>query len=261
MTWVFGTATEFFGTAICVSDIQVTLPGDETVDCLQKMYPLAQNVVAGFAGDVELGFLMLGDLAAVVQDKRPRSACDGMAEFSRTAKERFASLSPGQQERGSEVFVAYVLPDDQMVYGGRPVVGRFRCPDFEFEEIPRGTWGSIGSGTVIPAYQQELEKLTGEQTDPLLQMETNQPGGYAQMMFIALTGALRDFEPVPGISRHFHSCVVTVEGFMPGNSDQMMFRPDGEIVETRMPEVATSFAELQELLRVGRQDAPASAVA
>jgi hypothetical protein len=157
MTWVFGTATDFFGTAICVSDIQVTLPGDETVDCLQKMYPLAQNVVAGFAGDVELGFSMLGDLAAVVQDKRPRSARDGMAEFSRIAKARFAGLSPSQQERGSEVLVAYVLPDDQMAYGGRPVVGRFRCPDFEFEEIPRGTWGSIGSGTVIPAYQQELE--------------------------------------------------------------------------------------------------------
>ena len=261
MTWVFGTATDFFGTAICVSDIQVTLPGDETVDCLQKMYPLAQNVVAGFAGDVELGFLMLGDLAAVVQDKRPRSARDGMGEFSMVATARFAGLSPGQQERGSEILVAYVLPDDQMVYGGRPVVGRFRCPDFEFEEIPRGTWGSIGSGTVISAYQQELEKLTGEQTDPLLQMETNQPGGYAQMMFIALTGALRDFEPVPGISRHFHSCVITVDGFMPGNSDQTMFGPDGEIVETRMPEVATSFAELQELLRAGRQDAPASAVA
>ena len=55
--------------------------------------------------------------------------------------------------------------------------------------------------------------------------------------------------------------IVTVEGFMPGNSDQTMFGPDGEIVETRMPEVATNFAELQELLRAGRQDAPASAVA
>ena len=261
MTWVFGTATDFFGTAICVSDIQVTLSGGETVDCLQKMYPLAQNVVAGFAGDVEVGFSMLADLAAVVQDKQSRTARDGMGEFSRIAKARFADLSPGQQERGSEVLISDVLPDDQMVYGGRPVVGCFRCPDFEFEEIPRGTWGSIGSGTDIPAYQRELEKLTGEQTDPLLQMEANQPGGYAQMMFIALTGALRDFEPVPGISRHFHSCVVTVEGLMPGNSDQTMFGPDGEIVETKMPEVATSFAELQKLLRVGRQDAPASAIA
>lgn len=261
MTWVFGTATDFFGTTICVSDIQVTLPGDETVDCLQKMYPLAQNVVAGFAGDVELGFSMLADLATVVQDKQPRSARDGMGEFSRIAKACFAGLPPGQQERGSEVLVAYVLQDDQMVYGGRPVVGRFRCPEFESEEIPRGTWGSIGSGTVIPAYQRELEKLTGEQTDPLLQMEANQPGGYAQMMFIAFNGALRDFEPVPGISRHFHSCVVTVEGFPSGNSDQTMFGPDGEIVETKMPEVATSFAELQELLRAGRQDAPASAIA
>jgi hypothetical protein len=261
MTWVFGTATEFFGTAICVSDIQVTLPGDETVDCLQKMYPLAQNVVAGFAGDVELGFSMLEDLAAIVQDERPRSAHEAMGEFSRIAKARFARLLVGQQERGSEVLMAYVLPNEQMVYGGQPLVGRFRCPDFEFEEIPRGAWGSIGSGTDIPAYQRELEKLTGEQTDPLLQMEANQPGGYAQMMFIALTGAIGDIEPIPGISRHFHSCVVTVGGYMPGNSDRTMFGPDGEIIEIKMPKVATSFAELQELLRAGRQDAPASAIA
>lgn len=261
MTWVFGTATDFFGTAICVSDIQVTLPGGETVDCLQKMYPLAQNVVAGFAGDVELGFSMVEDLAAVIQDKQPRSARDGMSEFSRIAKARFAALPRDQQERGSEVLVAYVLPDDRMVYGGRPVVGRFRCPDFEFEKIPRGTWGSIGSGTDIPAYQQELEKLTGEEARPLLQMEANWPGGFAQTMFIALTGAIGDIEPVPGISRHFHSCVVTVHGCMPGSSDRTMFGAAGEVVEIKMPEVATSFAELQNLLRDGRQDAPTSAIA
>jgi hypothetical protein len=209
------------------------------------MYPLAQNVVAGFAGDVELGFSMLEDLAAVVQNERPRGAREAMGEFSRIAKGRFA----------------YVLPDDQMVYGGRPLVGRFRCPDFDFEEIPRGTWSSIGSGTDILAYQQELEKLTGEEADPLLQMEANQPGGFAQTMFIALTGAIGDIEPVPGISRHFHSCVVTVEGCMPGNSDRTMFGPEGEVVEIKMPKVATSFAELQKLLRAGRQDAPASAIA
>jgi hypothetical protein len=261
MTWIFGTATEFFGTAICVSDIQVTLPGDETVDCLQKMYPLAQNVVAGFAGDVEFGFSMLEELAAVVQKERPRSAREVMGEFSRIAKDRFAGLPPGQQKRGSEVLVAYVLPDDQMVYGGRPLVGRFRCPDFDFEGVPRGTWGSIGSGTDIPAYQQELEKLTGEEAHLLLQMEANHPGGFAQTMFIALSGAIGDIEPVPGISRHFHSCVVTVQGCMPGNSDRTMFGPAGEVVEIKMPKVATSFAELRELLRAGRQNAPASAIA
>lgn len=74
MTWVFGTATEFFGTAICVSDIQVTLSDGETVDCLQKMYPVARNVVAGFAGDVPLGFSMLSQLALLLRGTRnPRS--------------------------------------------------------------------------------------------------------------------------------------------------------------------------------------------
>lgn len=204
---------------------------------------------------------MLNDLALLLREEQPRSAREAMDEFSRRARARFASAPTDQQAGGSELLIAYVLPDDQMVYGGRPVVGCLRCPDFDFEEISRGTWGSIGSGTDIPAYRKELEKLTGEEADPLLQMEANRPGGFAQTMFIALTGAIGDIEPVPGISRHFHSCVVTVQGCMPGNSDRTMFGPAGEVVEIKMPKVATSFAELQKLLRAGRQDAPASAIA
>jgi hypothetical protein len=92
-------------------------------------------------------------------------------------------------------------------------------------------------------------------------MEVTQPGGFAQMMFVALTGAIGDIEPVPGISRHFHSCVVTVAGCMPGNSDRTMFGPNGEVVEIKMPKVATSFAELRGLLRAARGSAPASVIA
>jgi hypothetical protein len=259
MTWVFGTATDFFGTAICVSDIQVTMADGETIDCLQKMYPVARNVVAGFAGDVQLGFAMLEDLARLLREERP--APETMSEFSRIAKARFAGALAHQREGRSELLIAYVVPDERMVYGGRPVVCRLRCPDFNFEEIPRGTWGSIGSGTDIPAYQQELEKLTGEETDPLLQMEASRPGSYAHTMFIALTGAIAEFGPVPGISRHFHSCVVTVEGWEGGSSDRTMFGPDGEVVEIKMPKVATSFGELQELLHAEREAATVGAVA
>jgi hypothetical protein len=261
MTWVFGTATEFFGTAICVSDIQVTLSDGETVDCLQKMYPVAQNVVAGFAGDVSLGFSMLNEFALLLREAQPRSSREAIDEFSQRARACFASAPQDQQAGGSALLIAYVLPDDQMLYGGRPVVGCLPGPDFAFEEIPRGTWGSIGSGTDISAYRQELEKLTGERADGLLRMEENRPGGYAHTLFVALTGAIAEFEPVEGISRHFHSCIVTVEGCLWGNSDRTMVGPGGEVVEIKMPEVATNFEELEELLRAGRQAAPAGAIA
>jgi hypothetical protein len=77
-----GTGTDFLGTAICVSDIQVTLSDGETVDCLQKMYPVARNVVAGFAGDVSLGFSMLNELALLLHETQPGSSREAMDEFS-----------------------------------------------------------------------------------------------------------------------------------------------------------------------------------
>jgi len=73
MTWVFGSATNFFGTAISLADIQVTLNG-ETYDCLRKLYGIEQNVVAGFAGNVETGFTMLSHLQRVVDEVKATSA-------------------------------------------------------------------------------------------------------------------------------------------------------------------------------------------
>lgn len=62
MTWVFGSPT-LLGSAVCVADIQITI-GDETFDCLRKLYGLNQNVVAGFAGSVKVGFEPGADLSS-----------------------------------------------------------------------------------------------------------------------------------------------------------------------------------------------------
>jgi hypothetical protein len=133
-----------------------------------------------------------------------------------------------------------------MLYGGRPVLGCLRDPDFAFEEIHAAPGDQSALGPTYPPIGGSW-KLTGERADGLLRMEENRPGGYAHSLFVALTGAIAEFEPVEGISRHFHSCIVTVEGCLGGNSDRTMFGP----------EVATNFDEFQELLRAGRQTAPA----
>lgn len=73
-----------------------------------------------------------------------------MDEFGRRARARFAGAPQDQQAGGSELLIAYVLPDDQMVYGGRPVVGYLSCPDFDFEEIPRGSGDQSAPGPSYP---------------------------------------------------------------------------------------------------------------
>jgi len=62
MTWVIGGFT-IFGYGVMISDICVTWKdGGYKKDCLQKIYPLGNYIFRGFAGSVELGFMMLQDL-------------------------------------------------------------------------------------------------------------------------------------------------------------------------------------------------------
>ena len=62
MTWIVGTPS-IFGSSILVSDLCVTFTErDGTlrhVDCLQKIYPLGNFVLGGFAGSIRVGFTAL----------------------------------------------------------------------------------------------------------------------------------------------------------------------------------------------------------
>lgn len=63
MTWVVGAST-LFGYGVLVSDIQVT---DEVtghrMDILQKAFSVGKYIVAGMAGDVRTGLILLSDLS------------------------------------------------------------------------------------------------------------------------------------------------------------------------------------------------------
>ena len=62
MTWVVGRPVPF-GYSVGLSDIRVTLLPDRTEwDCLQKVYAVAPNIAAAFAGSVEIGFAMIDRL-------------------------------------------------------------------------------------------------------------------------------------------------------------------------------------------------------
>jgi hypothetical protein len=133
------------------------------------------------------------------------------------------------------------------VYGCRSRAARFVYPDFVAQEIPHRAWGSIGSGSDIPAYQAELEKVTGDEARPLVVLEANNPGGYARAMAFFVTQAVGEMSPVEGISKHFHVGVVFAHGWELGTSDRTHFR-GGPPEDIRMPPVAQSWAELERLL-------------
>jgi hypothetical protein len=64
MTWVIATNV-LLGYAVGISDIRIMFgPPDsrQERDCLQKIYSVGQDLAAGFAGSVEMGFAMIGSL-------------------------------------------------------------------------------------------------------------------------------------------------------------------------------------------------------
>ena len=63
MTWIVGGVT-VFGYGIALSDIRVSWHGTNALhkDCLQKVYPVGNFIVAGFAGSVKIGFCLIEDL-------------------------------------------------------------------------------------------------------------------------------------------------------------------------------------------------------
>ncbi len=72
MTWIIGGNT-VSGYCYAFSDIQVSWGNGFSLDCLQKFYQLSDNIGAGFAGSVSLGFKMLNNLSEFIRKERGRS--------------------------------------------------------------------------------------------------------------------------------------------------------------------------------------------
>jgi hypothetical protein len=251
MTWVFGSPT-WLGSSVCLADIQVTV-GDDTFDCLRKLYGLDQNVVAGFAGNVKTGFAMLASLQRFIDDTKPSASAPADIQaifdhFPDAARDLFASLADYGRQGGSAVLVAGAEPAANHVYGSRSRAARFLSPEFSAQEIPHQAWASIGSGAEIPEYQAELEKVTGDESLPLITMEAGRPGGHAHTMAIAVMQSVGDLPSVRGISKHFHVGVVFAGGWEFTSSNRDFFPPDGPPQQIRMPPVAESWRALERLL-------------
>src|SRR2546422_162221 len=133
MTWVFGAATKFIGTAICVADIQVTV-GKASFDCLRKLYVIDQNVIAGFAGNVEAGFTMLIQLQSLIDDEKRTSGSPVdmqrvLARYPTVARSVYAGLDPTKQKGSCAVLIAGASRASEAIYGSLPQVARFAAPE------------------------------------------------------------------------------------------------------------------------------------
>ena len=256
MTWVVG-ATTWFGYGMIVSDICVSwrLPDGsyKRRDCLQKIYPMGLDIIAGFSGSVKIGFALLQNLREFLrlpEDKHDFGwDPDWVAHnWPVEARDVFGSFPAAVQKSRASVILVGAHPTDDGVLGRpRTFAASMRSPDFEpdVRSDPNAIL-SIGMGSGVKSCKEAIQDLMGAGAyHPLMQMETGMPLGWATAVSILLTDAVRGLSD-HGISKHLHVGIVTRDRYKIIPNDHRQVESDGE-VEFRMPKVARSYREFREM--------------
>ena len=126
-----------------------------------------------------------------------------------------------------------------------------KSPDFMPQPTRIGEVVSIGSGSTITPYQKVLDGFSSNVLS-LLQGEVMG----ARMGFLSLSMVVQktiEQNPVPGISPHAHICVVRRASVEVGTNDENRYPPSGEVIEIRMPPVATTWDEFVRLVSSSSQ--------
>lgn len=202
---------------VMVGDVRITLRdpsgSQPDVECegLQKIYAFGGNIAAGFAGNIETGFRMVGDMAVMLKNSVPPDHLTTepsrfLAKWARRARFHWAkTLTDEQRVGGCELLVMGALqPAGPFT---RTVAYTLSAPEFALQAIPPRTAGSVGSGAHVPEYRAELERL-GEDFNELVQFDTMYwQHGPAPMVGSVLSDAIEE-RVTPGISPHLHVCTV-----------------------------------------------------
>ena len=206
MTWILGSAIPF-GYGALISDIRVTLRDGTHLDILQKIYPVGSMMMAGFAGSVEIGFVMIHDLQRWLHlDQpadfperrnmwRPQEAC---WRWHRRGRRIFGAAPLALQRLGCQLLMVGAAPFDNGMGGPISRCVRMTSPNF-FPERVVSSWSSIGTGAQHVSARHYAEDFFSENGFQYLKAETMNPGGAATATAISVSMSLRR-EPMATVS-------------------------------------------------------------
>lgn len=255
MTWVIGVPS-MFGYSFGLADVQATIEYQngkkEYVDAVvQKIFPIAKFIAAGYSGSIEVGFYLIEDLQkwAFLPDSKTAWIPDCLVlKWHRRARWLFSRLNK-QKQQYTEIILIGVYPQK-----GNGIPGQaqtycciMRSPKFIPEIISAGKIGSIGSGNGVDSYMKILNEINTRGYSPLMQMEVQNPGGYGNALSTLITIKVRE-NPTPGISKHLHICVVRRGSIKITSSDYSVTDKNGRVEEVKMPKVANNWNEFQSIM-------------
>jgi len=252
MTWIIGTPY-VFGYGVLIGDVQVTdEDSGETYDAVMKIFPVCRGLIAGFAGNVELGFALIQSLKDDYKfpddTEKPLWYPEHLAEnIPETLQKMYEKISKKTGKKFVHIIIAGVDPrleSDMKV----PYCYIFKSDEnFSPYRIPRGKIESIGSGSTVTTYVDQLEELQkGKTMAEFSQFEVHNTGGYARMLAHSIGDTLEK-NPTQGISPHLFTVIVgTAEEPVVATNDRKYFTDPP--IEFKMPEVAFSWMEFKKLI-------------
>ncbi len=236
MTWVVGAST-IFGYGLIVSDICVTFRkmdgSKETRDCLQKIYPIAPSIVAGFSGSVRIGFELIDDLQRFLPPLEKGMAWqpEWVAEnWKERAQKLFDGFPQIEKDATASIIMVGLHPTKHI---GIPEMARIYVVTMNSWEgfVPKITTApsesqSIGSGSIVGEYRTAVRELV-QDFHPMMQMEVGNLGGWGKSIAIDISAAIRK-RPTIGVSEHLHIGIVTRDRLIVNNNDCVEYPESGE---------------------------------
>ena len=204
-----------FGYAVLMGDIRVTGADGKTFDGVRKVAGISNSIAGGFAGNIYQGLSILEHLTAMTklpdqQAWKSEFLIENLPTEMRRVFEGTKEKAGGENAR-VEIMLVGVDPVKNVPQDTPwplPYCYIFRSPYFSPEKVEIGKVDSIGSGSSIDAYVEELENLSNpRQAGQLMQLEVGNPGGFGQVLS-HIIGGVAGRQTATDVSPHLITCVI-----------------------------------------------------
>lgn len=243
MTWIVGTVPPF-GSSYLISDICVSWQDGTEKHCLQKIHKVGRDFLCGFAGSVQIGFVMLKAIGLQFPKKQhlpPTAiATDWIPSLARRL---FKCSHKAERKLGCQLIISMAHPSENM--GDAPFpriyIWTYTYPDFLPQLCGSDCAVGIGNGSIVPSYVEALRKARSNSF--FLQLITH--GESAQAQFLARE--MRDSvvaNPTGGVSPFFQYGILTRGSAGLGNYDFKRIDASGT-TEVKVPNVADTYESFQ----------------
>lgn len=255
MTWIIG-AVAPYSCVIGISDIQVTFAGTRTKDCLQKLHYIDPYIACGFAGSVELGFMMLQDLLDFLKLNLSKRGIAWKPDWvagvwHKRAQTIFGNARDELRKSGCELMLLGVHPHENSKgppgWDAVPYIVIMKPPEFT-PTCYKEPWEycSIGSGS--SRYAKVIENIKNQQLDPLM-ISVDEKGDKEiapNLPFFLIAEAISE-NPAFGVSRHLQALIIQNGKVEPLNNYERRTDKDGKEQLIGIPPVASNWEEFQKI--------------